>query len=48
MAEETVRQVVTKAPRREAGKRAEQGDWECRLGCARVAVEAGRAGVERS
>lgn len=48
VAEETVRQVVTKAPRREAGRRAEQGDWECRLGWARAAVEAGRAGVERS
>lgn len=43
-----VRQGVTKAPRREAGRGAEQGDREGRLGCAGEAVEAGRAGVERS
>ena len=48
VAQETVRQVVTKAPRREAGRGAEQGDWAGRLGCAGEAVEAGRAGVERS
>lgn len=48
VAQETVRQGVTKAPRREAGRGAEQGDWAGRLGCAGEAVEAGRAGVERS
>lgn len=48
VAQETVRQGVTKAPRREAGRRAEQGDREGKLGCAGEAVEAGLAGVERS
>ena len=43
-----MRQGVTKAPRREAGRRAEQGDREGKLGCAGEAVEAGLAGVERS
>lgn len=43
-----VRQGVTKTPRREAGRGAEQGDREGRLCCAGEAVEAGRAGVERS